>query len=419
MRVLFRNVKLCFPGDEAHGRTTDLFLDYNKVGAVGDNLEEPHRTKVLEGGILAPGFVDIGTFSGEPGFEQRENLNTLKNAAARGGYTHLFVLPNLHPITDNLAAVRYLQNKSGQVAIHALGAVSQATDGEDLAEIYDMNSGGVRTFTDGLHPVNHVGLMKRALQYVRSFNGLVMNMPFEKTIEPDGRIHENAGSMQMGMKGIPEISEQIMLKRDIELLEYTESRLLSHQISSEKSLRLLKTGKKDLPELYASVAFLNLVANSGEVQKFDTNYLVMPPLREESDRQALIRGLKEGTLDCIVSGHMPVEEEWKKIEFAHAEYGASTLPFVFPVLYDRLKKQVSLEQLMEWLSVNPRRIMGMPVVAPEEGQEIDFVWIDPEGETSFNKKNYPSKSKNTPFLDRVFTGGVKGVFYQEAYQLFD
>src|SRR5699024_5098624 len=207
MRILFKNVELCFPGHERHGQTTDIFLDYNKVGAVGPDLEEPARTRILEGGVLAPGFVDIGTFSGEPGYEHRESIRTLSHAAAQGGYTHLFVVPNLLPVTDNLSTVRYLKDKSGLIAIHPMGAVSKQLQGENLAEIYDMHSGGVEVFSDGLKPVDQVGLMKRALQYVRAFHGLIVNLPFEKSIEPEGRIHENEGSTRMGMKGIPEMSE--------------------------------------------------------------------------------------------------------------------------------------------------------------------------------------------------------------------
>lgn len=418
MRILFKHAELCFPGHELHGQKTDIFLDYNKIGAIGSGLAEPARTRVLEGGVIAPGFVDIGAFSGEPGYEHRESIRTLSRAAAQGGYTHLFVVPDLLPVTDNLSAVRYIQDQSQLIAIHPMGAVSTQLKGENLAEIYDMNSGGVEVFTDGLTPVRQVGLMKRALQYVRAFNGLIVNMPFEKSIEPEARIHENEGSTRMGMKGIPVMSEVLMLKRDIDLLDYTGSRLLVHQISSGRSVRILKEKKKDIEGLYASVAFLNLVAHAGMVQDFDTNYLVMPPLREESDRQALVRALNEGVIDCIVSGHLPVEEDRKKIEFAIADYGASTLPLVFPVLFDRLKKRVDLDLLVQTMAVHPRRITGLSPVVPEVGNEIDFVWIDPEGETKFSRKDFPSKSKNSAFLDQTFSGKIKGIFYKENYQLF-
>jgi len=418
MRVLFKNVELCFPGHKHHGQITDVFLDYNKIGAIEPNLEAPARTRVLEGGVLAPGFVDIGTFSGEPGYEHRETIRTLSNAGARGGYTHLFIVPNLVPATDHLSAVRYLQAKSDLITIHPMGAVSKNLKGENLSEIYDMNSAGVNVFTDGLQPIHEVGLMKRALQYVKTFRGLVVNSPFEKSIEPEARIHENKGSTQMGMKGIPEISEILMLKRDIDLLEYTESRLLIHQISSKRSTEILQQKKKEIEGLFASVAVLNLVANAEMVQNFDTNYLVMPPLREESDRKALIRAIKQGIVDCIVSGHLPVEEDRKKIEFAIADYGASTLPIVFPLLFDRLKDEISVDQLVQSLSVNPRRILGLDPVLPEQEQEIDFVWIDLEAKTRYSQKDFPSKSKNSAFIDQTLQGKIKGVFHKEQYQLF-
>lgn len=418
MRILFKNVQLCFPGHPLHDQKRDLFLDYNKIGAIGTNLEQPARTKVLEGGVLAPGLVDIGAFSGEPGYEQQETLRTLSRAAARGGYTHVYVLPNLNPVTDNRSTVQYLKEESGLIDIHPLGAISKGIKGVDLAEIYDMNRAGVRSFTDGLHPIHDVGLMKRSLQYVKTFNGLVINTPYEHTIEPDGLIHEGRISTEMGLKGIPEIAETVMLKRDIDLLDYTESRLLVHQISTEESTDILKNARKKRSDLHASVSFLNLIRTVKHVGNFDTNYLVLPPLREEKDRQALIRSLVNGVVDCIVSGHLPIEEEYKKIEFAQAHFGASTLPLVFPVLHDLLKKQAGIDQLITWLSINPRSVMGLDQVVPEEDSDIDFVWIDPDKTTTFTTRDFPSKGNNSSLLDQPWEGAVKGVFYRENYELY-
>jgi len=418
MRILFRNVQLCFPGHSLHGKKRDLFLDYDKIGAIGSKLDLPTRTRVLEGGILSPGLVDIGAFSGEPGYEQRETLRSLTRAGARGGYTHLFIVPNLHPVTDNRSSVQYLKDESSLIDIQPIGALSKGTEGQDLAEIYDMNRAGVQAFSDGLKPIRDVGLMKRALQYVKTFDGLVINTPYERSIEPDGLIHESKVSTRMGLKGIPEIAEAVMLKRDIDLLDYTESRLLSQQISSAKSTQILKKARKEQPFLFASVPFLNLISTAQTLEDFDTNYLVLPPLREEKDRQALIRALVENDIDCIVSGHLPIEEELKKIEFAQAYFGASTLPLVFPVLHDVLSKQVTFDQLIEWLSINPRKIMRLEQVLPEEGHEIDFVWIDPDQETRFSEKDYPSKSKNSSLLNQSWKGKIKGIFYRENYELY-
>lgn len=418
MRVLFKKVELCFPGHKFHGHKRDVLLEYNKVGDIGIDLSPPERTKVLEGGILTPGLVDIGAFSGEPGFEHRETIRTLTKAAARGGYTHLFVVPNLNPVTDNRSTVQYLKDESRLIDIRPIGAISKGLGGKDLAEIYDMHQAGVGAFSDGLVPVSDVGLMKRSLQYVKTFDGLIINRPLERSIEVDGLIHESKVSTQMGLKGIPEISETIMLKRDIDLLEYTESRLLSHQVSTEESIRILKQARKTNNQLFASVAFLNLIRTVDDVQHFDTNYLVLPPLRNEKDRQALIKSLIAGHIDCIVSGHLPVEEEWKKIEFAEARFGASTLPMVFPALHDILHKRVNIDQLIQWLSINPRRIMGIDQAVPDIESPIDFTWIDPDQKTKFTAREYPSKSKNTSLLDHTWHGSIKGVFYQENYELF-
>lgn len=259
MRILFKNIQLCFPGHPLHGKKRDVFLDYNKVGAIGTNLDLPSRTKELTGGVLAPGLVDIGAFSGEPGYEQRETLRTLNRAGARGGYTHLFVVPNLDPVTDNRATVQYLMDEDHLIDIQPLGAVSKEGKGRDLAEIYDMNRAGVQAFSDGLKPIQDVGLMKRSLQYVKTFEGLVINTPYERSIEPDGILHESEISTRMGLKGIPEIAEAVMLKRDIDLLDYTGSKLLAHMVSAAESINILKKARKNQPDLFASVPFLNLI----------------------------------------------------------------------------------------------------------------------------------------------------------------
>lgn len=418
MRILFKNIQLCFPGHPLHGKKRDVFLDYNKVGAIGTNLDLPSRTKELTGGVLAPGLVDIGAFSGEPGYEQRETLRTLNRAGARGGYTHLFVVPNLDPVTDNRATVQYLMDEDHLIDIQPLGAVSKEGKGRDLAEIYDMNRAGVQAFSDGLKPIQDVGLMKRSLQYVKTFEGLVINTPYERSIEPDGILHESEISTRMGLKGIPEIAEAVMLKRDIDLLDYTGSKLLAHMVSAAESINILKKARKNQPDLFASVPFLNLIRTSRDLEGFDTNYLVLPPLRDEKDKKELIKGLKNGVIDCIVSGHLPVEEEWKKIEFAQAHFGSSTLPLVFPVLYSGLEKQVNIDDLIQWLSINPRRIMGLEEVVPVVNQRIDFAWIDPEDHTYFSATDYPSKSKNISLLDQSWKGRIKGVFYQENYELY-
>lgn len=418
MRVLFKNVELCFPGHPLHGKTQDVLLEYDKVSEIGDDLAQPTRTRVLEGGVLAPGLVDIGAFPGEPGYEHRETLRSLSRSASRGGYTHLFIVPNLNPPTDNRSTVQYFRDESQLIDIRPIGALSRGTQGQDLAEIYDMNRAGVRVFSDGLNPIRDVGLMKRGLQYVKTFDGLVINTPYDQSIEPDGLIHESMISTQMGLKGIPEIAETIMLKRDIDLQEYTQSMLLVHQISTLESVKILKKVRKSNDRIFASVAFLNLIRTVRDVQHFDTNYLVLPPLREEKDRQALVKGLQAGHLDCVVSGHLPIEEEWKKIEFAEAKFGAATLPFVFPVLHDTLSKQVGIEQLIQWLSINPRRILGLEQATPDIESTIDFTWIDPDGQTKYSASEFPSKSKNTSFLDRSWEGKILGVFYEENYELF-
>lgn len=418
MRILLQQVELCFPQSTHHNKKCDVLLEYGKVKLVQSSIEVPPRTKVLTGGVLAPGFVDIGCFGGEPGYEQRETKNSLKKTAARGGYTQVYVLPNLNPVTDNRSAVEFLKEDQGVVAIHPLGAVSHHLKGIDLAEIYDMHHSGVQIFTDGLKSIQNIGLMKRSLEYVKSFDGIILNQPNESSIEPDGVIHESTVSTAMGLKGIPELAETSMLKRDLDLLEYTGSKLISHNLSTAQSVQLIKEAKQKKLQVFASVAIMNLVENVEAVAGFDTHYLVNPPLRSESDRKALVKALLSGIIDIVVSGHMPMEEDLKVVEFGHAEQGVVSLPFVFPLLSDRLGKFFNLEQIIHWLSINPRQMLNLDPVTIEEGSDVDFVWIDPDGKTEYSQKTLPSKSHNSPYLNQTFQGKISGVFRGDQYELF-
>ncbi|WP_236980893.1 dihydroorotase [Membranihabitans maritimus] len=419
MRILFKNVELCFPGSGLHGQKTDIYLEYGTVKEIGQGIKEVPRTKILQGGVLAPGFVDLGAFTGEPGFEHKETLRTFSRSARMGGYTHVFVLPNVDPVTDDRSAANYLKDDTGSISIQPLGAITRDINGEELADIYDMHSSGVRAFTDGFCPIQSIGMMKRALEYVKAFDGVVMNQPYEHSLEPEGKIHESEISTEMGLKGIPVLAETTMLKRDIDLLEYTGSKLISHGISSEQSVVLIQKARKKGIQIFATAPFFNLVHNSKDLQTFNTNYLVNPPLRGEEDRKALLKGLKEGVLDCIVSGHLPVEDDYKKVEFGEAEMGISSLPFVFPVLYDRLHKSLSLDDLVRLLSIGPRKILGMEPVDIHQGSGVDFVWIDPSLKTQYNEKNYPGKSRNNPFLDKEWKGKILGVFRKDQYDLYE
>lgn len=418
MRVLFQNVELCFPGSELHGKVLDVLLEYGKVKAIDSNIELAPRTKIVSGGILAPGFVDIGCFGGEPGFEHRETRASLVKAASKGGYTHVYILPNLDPVTDNKSAVRFLKNHGEVVQIHALGAISQGLKGIDLADIFDMHENGVSAFTDGMLSIQNTGLMKRALEYVKAFDGIVINQPYDYSIEPEGVVHESIVSTKMGLKGIPSLSEISMLKRDLDLLEYTGSRLIAHNISAAFSTTLISEAKKKDLRVFASVALMNLIENETSVETFDTHYLLNPPLRSESDRKTLVKALKNGVIDAIVSGHMPLENDLKTVEFGHAEPGVATLPFVFPVLYDKLQKFLSLEDIVRLLSTGPRKMLGLDSVEMQVGSEVDYVWLDLEKETSYSPKDFPSKSINSPFLNQNWKGSVNGVFRGDQYLLF-
>ena len=240
--------------------------------------------------------MDVGTQVGDPGFEHREDLRTASKAAAAGGFTAIVPHPNTMPTIHSKSEVNYLKNKTegDLVDFFPIGAISRDCEGKDITEMYDMHESGAVAFSDGQKTLQNSGLMMRALQYVKAFDGLVMNHPSDKALSQEGQMHEGKVSTSLGMKGIPSIAEELMVQRDLYLAEYTESRLHLFNISSERSVELLKNAKAKGIDVTASVPVLNLIYDETAIAEFDVNYKVLPPLREKSDIKALKRGIKNG-----------------------------------------------------------------------------------------------------------------------------
>lgn len=315
------------------------------------------------------------------------------------------LMPNTQPPVHSKAEIEYLMNraKNNLVDVYPLGALSYKREGRDLAEMYDMYQSGAKAFTDGNRPVQDAGLMERALLYTKGFNALVLSYPEDTAIAGKAKVHEGEVSTLLGMKGIPSLAEELMVARDLYLAEYTESRIHFSTISTERSVDLIREAKKKGLQVTCDVAVHHLLLTDEALMGFDSQYKVKPPLRTQKDVKALLRGLKDGTIDAIVSQHTPHEVEFKNVEFEVAEYGMISLQTAFAIA---LKAGLTAEMIVQKMALNPRKILNVEVPVIAEGQKANLVVFDTDTEWTYDKFNNRSKSYNSPFIGQKLTGSI-------------
>ena len=269
--------------------------------------------------------------------------------------------------------------------------------------MYDMYQSGAKAFTDGNRPVQDAGLMERALLYTKGFNALVLSYPEDTAIAGKAKVHEGEVSTLLGMKGIPSLAEELMVARDLYLAEYTESRIHFSTISTERSVDLIREAKRKGLQVSCDVAVHHLLLTDEALMGFDSQYKVKPPLRTQKDVKSLLKGLKDGTIDAIVSQHTPHEVEFKNVEFEVAEFGMISLQTAFATA---LQAGLSIETVIEKMAINPRKILNVKVPVIAEGQEANLVVLDKDQEWEYNKSNNKSKSYNSPFIGKKLKGSV-------------
>ncbi len=420
--LLIKNAKILSPGSSHHGKKRDLSIDRKgRIQSIRAKLEDS-RAKVLEakGAYVSPGWMDVGVQVGDPGFEHREDLQSVAAAAAAGGFTAIAAQPNTEPAIHSKSEVLYLSKSMADnlIDLYPLGAVSQACAGVDITEIYDMHQAGAIAFSDGQKSIQNGGLMMRALQYVKAINGVVINAPHDESIAGGGQIHEGRMSTALGMKGLPALAEELMLQRDLYLLAYTDSRLHVSNVSTAGAVALIREAKQKGLRVTASVAAMNLALTDEVLEGFETNYKVLPPLRGKSDVAALKRGLQDGTIDFISSNHTPLEGEAKKLEFPYAQFGVLGLQTLFPLVNTHLGDRFKAEDWARLLAIRPREAFGLPVPEIREKEMANLTIFSTEEDWTLEASAIRSKSRNTPFIGQGFTGRVLGVVNKGQTALF-
>lgn len=408
MALLIKNAKIVSPGSTLHKKKRDILIKNGVIEKISSRITDA-SAKIVESPNLcvSPGWCDIGPQGGEPGFEYRESFKTLSNSAASGGYTALALFPNTNPVIDDKSSVQFIQNNTENetVDFYPIGAISKNCKGEEITEMIDMHRNGAIAFSDGDKTVSSSGLLLRALMYVKAFNGLIIHHPDDTSLSNKNNIHEGSVSTSLGLKASPSLAESLTLTRDLEMTQYTESRILCHLLSAGISLSKLQL--LDNKGIFSSVSYMNLCFTDEMLSNFDVNYKVNPPLRSRRDMQALIKGVTSGSIDIICSNHVPLEDEKKKLEFVYAQNGAIGLQTCFSAL-NTMAKRIRLDRLINCIAINPRKILGLDIEIKEK-VKANLTLFDPSASWTFTEEINNSKSKNSPFFGQDFTGKVVGV----------
>lgn len=386
---------------------------------IADKISEKADIQLHEKDLqVSPGWVDPFVHFCDPGYEFKETLDTGAAAAAAGGFTRVFTLPDTQPVTDNKAQVEYIAQRavSLPVIIHPMGTVTKKKEGKELAEMYDMRNSGAIAFSDGLEPVQSAGLFLKALQYVKAFDGVLVQIPIDKSIGAGGLMNEGIISTRLGLPGLPAIAEELMIRRDLELLRYTQSKLHITAVSTQKSLELIKAAKQDGLQVTCSVTPYHLFFSDEDMQRYDTNLKLNPPLRSKADVLALRKAVLDGTVDCLASHHLPQDWDHKTCEFEYALPGMLGLQTLFAVVNEVLP-ELTDARLVQLLGSNARAIFALPPVTIAEGAEAELSLFSKKENTLLTKATIRSKSANTPFLDKPLKGKVFGIIHKGKLSL--
>lgn len=405
MNMLIKYATILHPGSPFHQKTADLLIQDGVIKSIAENIDADAEVFEAKGSYISPGFFDLNCNIGEPGLETKEDLTTGLKAAAAGGFTGLALMPDTQPPVHSKTEVEYIVNrtKGNLVDVYPLGTLSQKREGKDLAEMYDMYRSGAKAFTDGNNPVKDAGMMERALQYATGFGALIFSYPEDVAIAGKAKVHEGVVSTLLGMKGIPSLAEELMIARDLYLAEYTGSPIHFSTISTRRSVELIRDAKAKGLKVTCDVAAHHLLLTDESLLGFDSNYKVKPPLRTQTDIDALLHGLNDGTIDAIVSQHTPHEIEFKEVEFEIAAFGIIGLQTAFSLA---VKAGLSPQLIVEKLAVNPRKILKVDAPVFEEGQPANLVVFNTDAEWTFDKNTNRSKASNSPFMGQSLRGKV-------------
>lgn len=419
MNLLIKQATIIDSTSAHNGRVVDILIEKGIITQIKKNivLEKGIKTVEAEGLHVSAGWLDMQVNFCDPGYEHKETLDNGLRAASKGGFTGVALMSGTNPPLHNKGQIEYVVNRSKNnlVDVFPVGTLSHNQEGKDLSEMYDMQLSGAVAFSDYKKTTKDAGLIVRALQYSQNINSFIISHCDDKTISHDGLMNEGITSTKLGLKGMPALAEEIMLQRNIQILEYTGGKMHIPTISTKGSVELIKKAKAKKLNITCGVAAYNLLLDDTELEGFDTNYKVNPPLRTKEDIDALKKGIADGTIDVIVSDHNPQDIESKDLEFDLADNGMVGLESCFGVLNAALGSKLNLENIVDTLTKNPRTILGIAPISIKEGAEANLTLFNPTKKYVFEKSHLVSSNKNSGFIGKELKGEVIGVFNKNAY----
>ena len=418
MSILIKSAKIFDANSKFNGKTLDILIINGKIKEISKSISDSKAKKIIneKNLCISVGWLDTSVCFGEPGLEERETLSNGAKTAALSGFTDIILNAETDPNLDTKADINYITSKSSEFIsnIHPTGCLTREAKSEKLADLFEMHKSGAIGFYDFKKPLNNPNLLKIALQYVQGFDGLIFSFPFEKSICYDGQIHEGLISTNYGLEGMPALSEEIMLERDLKILEYTGGRMHVPCISTKESVELINEAKKNNVNVTCSVSINNLFFNDEKLKNFDTRFKVLPPIRSEVHRKALLKGLDDGIIDFVTSDHTPIDIDNKKTDFVNSLFGSTGLESFFGAL----NSLFSTEKSIDILTKN-KNIFGIAENKIEEGEVANLTLFDPNYKYTFTKEHITSKSKNSCFINSDLTGKSFGIISNNSIQLIE
>lgn len=418
MDIVFRNVKVIQQESPFNGQTIDIFIKNGIISQIGKHLVVDAAQDInLEGACVSAGWIDFQVQSGEPGFEYKEDLRSLCETALDGGFTSVVLMPDGQPCMDNKAAVDMVAKRTEFSPLQVLpaAALSKGMKGEELSEMYDLHLAGCVAYTDNAHPIKNSKLVLLAGQYAHSFQKPILITSMDAYLAKGASVNEGPEAVNLGMKGIPTIAEDVAVQRDVAIAQYADVPVHFLNVTSVDSIEIIHENKLKGARISTSLAAHYLHFSDQELKKFDTNYKVFPPLRSEDERKTLKQCVKDGKIDVLCSNHIPEDRETKIIEFEKGAFGTLGLQTFFGSVYTCLKDECSLEQIIATFTKNPREILGIENPLIKEGEKAELSFFNTEVEWEFNLDKNKSKSENSAYLGVKLQGKPLGVYTKNTW----
>lgn len=413
MQYLIQSALVIDANSPFHLQKKDILIENGIIKTISENIksEDIAQTISSENLCVNIGLMDLRCHVPDLGFEFKETLETARKAAAAGGFTEICLLPNMTPPLDSKDSLAYVlkDNDKNLVKTYPIAALSLKTKGEDLSEMLDLHRAGAVAFSDGLQCVHNTDILLKTLLYLQPVEALLIQRPEEQTLTRYGQMNEGIVATHLGLKGLPSLAEVLIIQRDLEILRYTGGKIHFSCISSQKSVALIRQAKQEGLAVTCDVSANHLYFTEEKLYDFDTNFKLNPPLRTETDRQALWQGIADDTIDAIVSDHQPQDTENKELEFDLAAFGAIGLQTAL-LATNTKRDTISLEKIVEKFCQNPRKILQKNIPCIKEGEVANLCVWDSKQESVFTKESILSKSKNSPFIGETLKGKVYAVF---------